>query len=429
MKKRRIVLALLALAFAALGLLADASPRAQPVEATFPGENGKIAFTLIQNNGALWNIFSIRADGQRLAQLTSASGSDNVMAYSPDGSKVAFYSGRARPDGIWDIYTMDAEGGDETRITNNTELEGPLAWSPDGEWIAFASTQDDSSDINIMDADGANLANVTNSAGADSDPVWAPDGGRLLFTSERDGNEEIYVMNADGTNVMNLTKNREADRSPAWSPDGSQIAFIRYTFANSRSEIYLMNSDGTNVHLLAEGLPEPHALAWSPTGERLLFTARSPEDSSIEDVYTIAPDGTDVRNVSHNTELGTTSPTWSPDGSKIVFRRHVTINGGAYNALYIVGADSDDLHQVYQVAANSLFLATWQPFFHRAGDVNCAGVTNSADATLLLQFSASLLHSLECDADADVNGDGHIDSVDAALILQYTAGLLDSLPP
>jgi hypothetical protein len=63
----------------------------------------------------------------------------------------------------------------------------------------------------------------------------------------------------------------------------------------------------------------------------------------------------------------------------------------------------------------------------RTGDANCDGVTNSIDAALVLQYSAGLVSSLPCQANADVGGPDGLNAIDAALILQFVAGLLDSL--
>ena len=64
------------------------------------------------------------------------------------------------------------------------------------------------------------------------------------------------------------------------------------------------------------------------------------------------------------------------------------------------------------------------------GDANCNGVINSIDATLILQFDAGLVDSLQCPGFADVNWDHHVNAVDATIILQIGAGLLDGpLPP
>ncbi len=61
------------------------------------------------------------------------------------------------------------------------------------------------------------------------------------------------------------------------------------------------------------------------------------------------------------------------------------------------------------------------------GDANKDGTVNPIDATLVLQYSAGLLLSINPNADA--NGDGQINPIDATLILQYSAGLLHNLPP
>jgi hypothetical protein len=62
-----------------------------------------------------------------------------------------------------------------------------------------------------------------------------------------------------------------------------------------------------------------------------------------------------------------------------------------------------------------------------AGDADCSGTVNSIDASVVLQFAAALLGSVDCDASADVNHDGVVSSIDAALILQIEAGLIESL--
>lgn len=58
------------------------------------------------------------------------------------------------------------------------------------------------------------------------------------------------------------------------------------------------------------------------------------------------------------------------------------------------------------------------------GDVNCNGNRDSIDATLVLQYGAGLLPTLQCLNLADVNHDGSVNSIDATVILQYVAGLL-----
>jgi hypothetical protein len=61
-----------------------------------------------------------------------------------------------------------------------------------------------------------------------------------------------------------------------------------------------------------------------------------------------------------------------------------------------------------------------------AGDVNKNGRVDSIDASIVLQYTAGLLDTIN--DTADVNENGRIDSIDATIILQFGAGLIDELP-
>ena len=65
----------------------------------------------------------------------------------------------------------------------------------------------------------------------------------------------------------------------------------------------------------------------------------------------------------------------------------------------------------------------WPP-----GDVNCNNSAGPIDATLILQFSAGIIGTLECEQVGDVNHDGRLDTIDASLLLQLWAELIPSLP-
>ena len=89
----------------------------------------------------------------------------------------------------------------------------------------------------------------------------------------------------------------------------------------------------------------------------------------------------------------------------------------------VVGARFEDAAATNAGAAYVFDLLQPKP----AGDANCDGTADDIDAALILQFTAGLLGSLDCQDAADVNGDLEVTSVDAALILQFVAGLVGSL--
>ena len=93
-------------------------------------------------------------------------------------------------------------------------------FSPDGSKIAFYSSRDGNFEIYTMNADGTNPTRLTNNAANDFGPSWSPDGSKIVFNSSRDGNFEIYTMNADGTSPTRLTNSSTFEAAPVFSPDG-----------------------------------------------------------------------------------------------------------------------------------------------------------------------------------------------------------------
>jgi len=112
--------------------LALAAPTA---EATFPGRNGRIAFTNFEysaeDNSYESRIIGIRPDGS--APRVLAAGRPEYATYRPDGHMIAF----ARPKA--GIFLMRSDGSAKRRL-----LAGPYAqpdWSPDGRRLVVTRTR------------------------------------------------------------------------------------------------------------------------------------------------------------------------------------------------------------------------------------------------------------------------------------------------
>jgi hypothetical protein len=122
---RSIMLAvLMAAGLLVAGLLASV----KPAQATFPGDNGTIAFTSTRGTGTS-EIYSVSSTGTEVdltpvtAQLT---GVVDDPAYSPDGTKIAF---TRTLRGNSDIWTISATGGTNTnRITNDAAFDSNSTW-------------------------------------------------------------------------------------------------------------------------------------------------------------------------------------------------------------------------------------------------------------------------------------------------------------
>ena len=222
--------------------------------------------------------------------------------------------------------------------------------------IAFSSDRDRNYEIYLMDDDGKNQQNLTNHPDRDSVPSWSPDGKRIAFTSERDGNDEIYVMDADGGNQQNLTNHPEDERAPAWSPDGKRIAFVsdRDRFLDIHgfptSEIYVMDADGENPQNLTNNRHDDRSPSWSPDGKRIVFLSYRDGhfigdfELITSEIYVMDVDGGNQQRLTENRK-NDESPSWSPDGTRIVFsadRKGDFVN----SEIYVMDADGGNLQRL-----------------------------------------------------------------------------------
>ena len=93
------------------------------------------------------------------------------------------------------------------------------AWSPDGTKLSFFSAREGptgDTEIFVMNADGSGQTPVTDNDGFEFDSAWSPDGSRIAFSTDVDGNREVYLMNVDGTGQTNLTNDEADDELPDW---------------------------------------------------------------------------------------------------------------------------------------------------------------------------------------------------------------------
>lgn len=276
----------------------------------------------------------------------------NFSSGDTQGGAIAFASTRS---GNFDIYLMDANGDNVQQITSSEVDERSPTWSPDGTLIAYSKRHEAfNDDIFSMTIASGIETNLTDTPGYDGFPRWSASGLRIVFESRRDGNANVYVMDADGHNLERLTTHPAFDGQPSWSPDGSQIVFEsgREVFIHETQDldsaeiaaveqiqtdprnndpsfnhqIYIMADDGSDIQRLTFHSDNDRSPSFSPDGSKILFVS---DRDGNEEIYLMNVDGSDLRNLSYS-PFDDYHPSWSSDGSRIAFVSERTGNPNIY---------------------------------------------------------------------------------------------------
>lgn len=244
-----------------------AAPAAPASQLPNGSEQDELAFSKELLGNA--DIYRASATGQDELRLTTALGPDTKPTWSPDGSRIAFRTGREGQD---EIYVMNADGTCERNLTVSPSDDRSPAWSPDGCQIAFDHFfNPEFQDVAVIDPRGGPLRRVSSHSG--EYPAWSPDGQRIAFASARDGDYDIYIIDIDGKNERKVANLAGYQMYPAWSPDGEWLAYQSGPDTIDGQQIHLIHPDGSGEHAITDAQAITNQFpAWSSQG-RLAWSA------------------------------------------------------------------------------------------------------------------------------------------------------------
>ena len=188
--------------------------------------------------------------------------------------------------------------------------------SPDGTRVAFVRTTLDF----VHDKNRSTLSLVRATGGAETaltdgkEPVssirWSPRGDRLAYLSTgKNHNDQIFVVAATGGRPRALTDAKNDVEQFAWSPDGSRIAYVTQD-EPADAAAFKRHDDLFDVHddgYLTEHRPLPSHL-W------LVGTAGGAARRLTSGTWSVLENAAPFVG-------GPSDPSWSADGTAIVFAR------------------------------------------------------------------------------------------------------------
>ncbi len=285
-----------------------------------------------------WPEIALRKEAKEFAkQLThhpkDGSFINEKPAFSPTGDRLAIFSDRSD---YTEIYIISAIDGKEIKRLVKGERSGDfeslhsyvsgLSWSPDGKNLVFASKSKGSDVLHLIRVKDRKIYKKLHvRLDAIRSPSWSPDGERIAFVGIKDGKSDIYVSDIEEGTLLKLTDDFYGDEDPSFSPDSRFLAFSSDrpldSFGDSSEyeyghyNIHLLDLESRKITALTKGKGSNTSPTWSPDGSKICFVS---DRNGIYNLYLADMDSSAVFPIT-NVLSGCFSPSWSKDGDKIAF--------------------------------------------------------------------------------------------------------------
>ena len=218
------------------------------------------------------DLFVSRSDGSDVRQLTNDVARDRRPRWSPDGSRILFFSDR---NGVYGAWLINPDGANLVRASDGGPVVHP-DWHPDGRHIVgsdiLTSTTRTFDLTKPLPQQGELLPQWHGPAPFES-LGWSPDGEYLIGDVARDrGGVAVYSARTQQYELLS-----EFGFEPIWLSDSRRVIFVN----QGKGTVFILDIRTKAARQLLSVAPDDVRAAGLSPDERSLYLARPVADGDV----------------------------------------------------------------------------------------------------------------------------------------------------
>jgi Tol biopolymer transport system component len=287
--------------------------------------------------------------------------------FSADGRELIYQSEQAGDNPFYQIFVLDLASGVSRLVSPGVGL-ATCAWiHPTQDLVMYSSTHED-----------------PNARAKQAEEIAIRESGiERAYGWDYDRHYDIYIANSDGSGARNISNAEGYDAEGSYSADGSQILFASNREAYSRTlsvaeqalfeddssyfmDLYAMDADGTNVRQLTRSPGYDGGPFFSPDGSKITWRRFSPDGNSAE-IWTMDADGSNQRQLTADAMVAW-APYYHPSGEYLIyssnqlghanFELFLIDTQGAHAPVRVTNTDGTDILPVFSPSGDQLAWST-----------------------------------------------------------------------
>ena len=287
--------------------------------------------------------------------------------FSADGRELIYQSEQAGDNPFYQIFVLDLASGVSRLVSPGVGL-ATCAWiHPTQDLVMYSSTHED-----------------PNARAKQAEEIAIRESGiERAYGWDYDRHYDIYIANSDGSDTRNISNAEGYDAEGSYSADGSQILFASNREAYSRKlslaeqalfeddssyfmDLYVMDADGGNVRQLTRSPGYDGGPFFSPDGSKITWRRFNPDGNSAE-IWTMDADGSNQRQLTADAMVAW-APYYHPSGEYLIyssnqlghanFELFLIDTQGAHAPVRVTNTDGTDILPVFSPSGDQLAWST-----------------------------------------------------------------------